>query len=74
MTLADAFLHLFTPHAFAVMAMGVALGISVGVLPGITAGVLMALTLPFTYYMSSVEAVMYCTRGSSRCFSTVPLK
>jgi putative tricarboxylic transport membrane protein len=57
MTLADAFLHLFTPHAFAIMAMGVALGISVGVLPGITAGVLMALTLPFTYYMSSVEAV-----------------
>src|SRR5687768_6295784 len=57
MTLADAFLHLFTPHAFAIMAMGVALGIAVGVLPGITAGVLMALTLPFTYRMSSVEAV-----------------
>jgi putative tricarboxylic transport membrane protein len=56
-TLADAFLHLFTLKAFAVMVGGVALGVSVGVLPGITAGTLMALTLPFTYQMSSVEAV-----------------
>jgi putative tricarboxylic transport membrane protein len=56
-TLADAFLHLFTLKAFAVMVAGVALGVSVGVLPGITAGTLMALTLPFTYQMGSVEAV-----------------
>ncbi len=39
------------------MVAGVALGVSVGVLPGITAGMLMALTLPFTYHMSSVDAV-----------------
>jgi putative tricarboxylic transport membrane protein len=57
MTLAEAFLHLFTLKAFLVMTAGVALGISVGVLPGITAGMLMALTLPFTYHMSSVDAV-----------------
>ena len=57
MTLADAFLHLLTPHGFFIMVAGVALGISVGVLPGITAGMLMALTLPFTYHMSSVDAV-----------------
>ncbi len=57
MTLADAFLHLITPHGFFIMVAGVALGISVGVLPGITAGMLMALTLPFTYHMSSVDAV-----------------
>ena len=57
MTLADAFLHLFTPNGFLIMAAGVVLGISVGVLPGITAGMLMALTLPFTYHMSSVHAV-----------------
>ena len=57
MTLADAFLHLLTPHGFFIMVVGVALGISVGVLPGITAGMLMALTLPFTYHMSSVDAV-----------------
>jgi putative tricarboxylic transport membrane protein len=57
MTLADAFLQLFTLHGFFIMVAGVALGISVGVLPGITAGMLMALTLPFTYHMSSVSAV-----------------
>ena len=57
MTLADAFLHLFTLKAFLVMVAGVALGVSVGVLPGITAGMLMALTLPFTYHMSSIDAM-----------------
>ena len=57
MTLADAFVQLFTLKAFAIMLGGVALGVSVGVLPGITAGMLMALTLPFTYHMTSVEAV-----------------
>jgi putative tricarboxylic transport membrane protein len=56
-SLPEAFLHLFTFKSFLIMLGGVALGISVGVLPGITAGVLMALTLPFTYHMSSVEAV-----------------
>ncbi len=57
MTLLDAFIHLFTLKPFLVMTAGVALGIAVGVLPGITAGMLMALTLPFTYHMSSVDAV-----------------
>lgn len=57
MTLFEAFIHLFTLKSFLVMTAGVALGISVGVLPGITAGMLMALTLPFTYHMSSGDAV-----------------
>ena len=57
MSLADAFVHLLTPHGFSIMLAGVALGIFVGVLPGITAGMLMALTLPFTFHMSSVDAV-----------------
>jgi putative tricarboxylic transport membrane protein len=57
MTLTEAFVHLFTLKAFFVMIGGVALGVSVGVLPGITAGMLMALTLPFTYHMSSIDAV-----------------
>jgi putative tricarboxylic transport membrane protein len=57
MTLAEAFLHLFTLKGFAIMSVGVALGVSVGVLPGITAGVLMALTLPFTFHMASIDAV-----------------
>ncbi len=57
MTLPEAFLHLFTLKSFLVMIAGVALGVSVGVLPGITAGMLMALTLPFTYHMTSIDAV-----------------
>jgi putative tricarboxylic transport membrane protein len=57
MTLIEAFAQLFTLNGFVIMLAGVALGVSVGVLPGITAGMLMALTLPFTYHMSSVNAV-----------------
>ena len=53
----DAFTHLLTPLPFFIMLCGVLLGIMVGVLPGITAGMLMALVLPFTYYMTSVNAV-----------------
>ncbi|MBL8701338.1 MAG: tripartite tricarboxylate transporter permease [Alphaproteobacteria bacterium] len=37
---------------------GVVLGIAVGVMPGITAGMLLALTLPFTYGMKSVDAII----------------
>lgn len=58
MTLVDAFLNLAQPVSIAIVLLGVGLGISVGVLPGITAGTLMALTLPFTYHMTSVNAVM----------------
>jgi len=57
-TLADAFLHLLTPIPFAIMVGGVLIGIAVGVMPGITAGMLMALTLPFTYGMKSVDAII----------------
>jgi len=53
----DAFIYLLTPQPFLIMICGVLLGIMVGVLPGITAGMLMALVLPFTYYMTSVNAV-----------------
>jgi putative tricarboxylic transport membrane protein len=57
-TLADAFLYLLQPTAFAIMAGGVLIGIAVGVMPGITAGMLMALALPFTYGMKSVDAII----------------
>jgi putative tricarboxylic transport membrane protein len=57
-TLLDAFLHLLTPGAFVIVLGGVAIGIAVGVMPGITAGMLMALTLPFTYGMKSVDAII----------------
>lgn len=58
MTLGDAFLNLLAPTQLAILVGGVLMGIAVGVLPGITAGMLMALTLPFTYYMTSVDAVI----------------
>lgn len=58
MTLVDAFLHLLSPLPFAIMTGGVLIGIAVGVMPGITAGMLMALALPFTYGMKSVDAII----------------
>ena len=58
MTLADAFLALFAPTSFGIVLAGVFVGIIVGVLPGITAGMLMALTLPFTFAMAPVDAVV----------------
>jgi putative tricarboxylic transport membrane protein len=57
-TLFDAFLHLANPATFGIVVVGVLLGLCVGVLPGITGGMLMALTLPFTYYMGSQDAVI----------------
>lgn len=58
MTLAESFLHLFNWLPLAILVGGVLLGLAVGVMPGITAGMLMALTLPFTYYMTSTNAVI----------------
>ena len=58
MMLLDSFLHLAEPTVFAIVVLGVLLGLAVGVLPGITGGMLMALTLPFTYYMTSENAVI----------------
>lgn len=58
MSLAEAFLYLATPTSFLIVFGGVLLGIAVGVMPGITAGMLLALVLPFTYYMTSINAVI----------------
>ena len=75
MTLVDAFLHLLQPATFLLVIGGVLLGLIVGVLPGISAGMLMALTLPFTYRMESVDAVILLIAqfvgpgGSRRCLA-----
>ncbi len=58
MTLVDAFANLLAPLPFAFLVGGVFLGIIVGVMPGVTAGMMMALALPFTYQMSSQNAVI----------------
>ncbi|MFM8534709.1 MAG: tripartite tricarboxylate transporter permease [Acidimicrobiia bacterium] len=57
MTLLEAFAASIQPLAFLTLSLGVFLGIVVGALPGMTGGMLMALTLPFTYYMTSSGAI-----------------
>jgi putative tricarboxylic transport membrane protein len=54
----DAFATLLHPIPALTLLAGVLLGIVVGALPGMTGGTLMALTLPFTYYMDSRNAVI----------------
>jgi putative tricarboxylic transport membrane protein len=54
----ESFLHLLQPVPFLVLSVGLVLGIIVGALPGLTGGMLMALALPFTYYMASTHAVI----------------
>jgi len=49
---------LFTPIPFALCALGVFLGITVGAIPGLTGAMLIALTLPLTYYMEPVNAIV----------------
>jgi putative tricarboxylic transport membrane protein len=61
MDLAQGFLHLLTPGPLALLLIGTLLGIIVGALPGLTGGALLALSLPFTYRMSSVDAVILMT-------------
>jgi len=53
----DAFLALLTLEPMIYLAVGVALGIVIGAIPGLTATMLIALTLPLTFHMNSVNAV-----------------
>ncbi|MCM0021314.1 MAG: tripartite tricarboxylate transporter permease [Tagaea sp.] len=61
MDLAQSFLHLLTAGPLSLLLIGTALGIVVGALPGLTGGALLALSLPFTYRMSSVDGVILMT-------------
>ncbi len=61
MDLLQGFLHLLTAGPFALLLIGTLLGIIVGALPGLTGGALLALSLPFTYRMSSVDGVILMT-------------
>jgi putative tricarboxylic transport membrane protein len=49
---------LLTPWPFFLAALGTSLGIIVGAIPGLTGAMLIALTLPLTFYMQPVEAVI----------------
>ena len=52
-----AFSNLFQIWPLTLLAIGVSLGIVVGAIPGLTATMLIALTLPLTFYMESVNAI-----------------
>ena len=54
----QAFGLLFTPLPFALCALGVFLGVTVGAIPGLTGAMLIALTLPLTFYMEPVNAII----------------
>ena len=55
--LLQAFQALLTPLPMFYVSIGVILGCTVGAIPGLTGSMLIALTLPLTYYMSSVNAI-----------------
>ena len=55
--LLQAFQALLTPLPMFYIFIGVFLGCTVGAIPGLTGSMLIALTLPLTYYMSSVNAI-----------------
>jgi putative tricarboxylic transport membrane protein len=49
---------LFTPLPFLLCTLGVFLGITVGAIPGLSGAMLIALTLPLTFYMEPVNAII----------------
>jgi len=55
--MAEAFVTLFQFDNLLFLFIGTALGIVVGAIPGLTASMLIALTLPLTFHMDSVNAV-----------------
>lgn len=57
MDLVASVLAVFSPLTFFFIAVGTILGIVVGAIPGLTGAMLIALSLPFTFGMSSVDAI-----------------
>ena len=49
---------IFDPGAMMLIVMGTALGIAVGAVPGLTGAMLIALTLPLTFSMEGLEALI----------------
>lgn len=49
---------LFTPWLFFLMFLGTLLGIVVGAIPGLTGAMLIALTLPLTFHMQPIDAIV----------------
>ncbi|MCP5152539.1 MAG: tripartite tricarboxylate transporter permease [Ectothiorhodospiraceae bacterium] len=55
--MADGFLYTFGAYPLFLITLGTVLGITVGAIPGLTGAMLIALTLPFTFYMPPVEGI-----------------
>lgn len=53
--------NLFQPWNFLLLVMGTLIGVVAGALPGIAFVNAMALALPFTYFMTSIEAMLFLT-------------
>jgi len=71
-----AFLHIFQPINFLLMAVGVTTGILVGCLPGLTATMALAILVPFTFTMKAIPALMtlggiYCGAIYGGCISAI---
>ncbi|MEZ5861157.1 MAG: tripartite tricarboxylate transporter permease, partial [Geminicoccaceae bacterium] len=56
--LLPAIVAVLAPTPFALILIGVALGIVIGSIPGLTGAMLIALTLPLTFYMESINALI----------------
>ncbi len=56
--LAAAFVHVLTPWPLFLTILGTGLGIVVGAIPGLTGSMLIALTLPITFHMQPIDAMV----------------
>ena len=56
--LVEALGAVFTPLPFLFITLGVFLGVVVGAIPGLTGAMLIALTLPLTFYMEPINAIV----------------
>ena len=54
----EAVIQIFHPWTFFMLFLGTTLGIFVGAIPGLTGAMLIALTLPLTFYMEPVNAII----------------
>src|SRR6056297_1195944 len=57
-SLIDSFALILAPLAFFMLFLGTFLGVTVGAVPGLSGSMLIALTLPLTYYMTPLNAVL----------------
>lgn len=56
--LVDGILLVLTPLPFFFVLLGTVLGVTVGAIPGLTGAMLIALTLPLTFFMDSINAIV----------------